>query len=60
MEELALFSRNEDADDIQTAHLRFILLPYLLGEWGAAAACCGGVWMPPARTGRCSSTQGRS
>lgn len=30
--EQALFSSNEDADDINTAHLKFLLLPYYTGD----------------------------
>ena len=29
---LALFSSNEEADDIPTSHLRYLLLPHLLAE----------------------------
>ena len=30
--EQALFSSNEDADDVNTAHLKFLLLPYYTGD----------------------------
>lgn len=38
VERLALFSPNEAADDVPTASLRYLLLPYYRGQLAAAAA----------------------